>query len=846
MGQLVVTPEVVVSKINNMKENKSPGVDGISPKILKETVEQISTPLAHVFDMSLQEGIVPFEWKEANIIPLFKKGSRNKSVNYRPVSLTSVICKVLETIIRDHTMDFLIKHKLINPSQHGFLKAKSCLTNLLCFLEEITKWVDDGSPVDVIYLDFQKAFDKVPHQRLISKLKSHGMGNSIINWIEQWLTDRRQRVVVDGEVSSWKSVLSGVPQGSVLGPILFLVYINDLEEGVTGKILKFADDTKLFGKVKEIGDKQNLQDDIDKLVKWSEKWQMLFNFGKCKCLHTGSGNTGMNYEMGGTILSKTVKEKDLGVTMNANMKVSEQCGTLIDNFLCKLTHNFAHISAGILVCRISDHFPYFLRLDYGQIKRVLPPPYIRERPINDVNLQNFKSDIINSNLLDRINADTNDIDVKYDILHDTLTNAINKHIPVKTVKFDKHKHRKSHWITKGIIKSIRFRDNLYLKLKKTPIDSIEFRCRQQNLKTYNGILRRNIKLAKRFYYNDRFVKYKHDIKNTWRTIKELICRKSPKNNFPDYFQIGDEKEYDKATIAHKFNTYFASIGIELASAISNAGDITYKDFLQTPIADRFTFVPVNDEATIRIIDNLKSKTSYGHDGLSSLLLKTIKKDISGSLAIIINQSLDTGVFPNKLKLAKVVPIFKKDDDTKFSNYRPISILPTISKVFERVIFEQLYNYLNSLNLFYHGQYGFRENHSTELAALELINRIIQYLDKGETPISVFLDLSKAFDTLDHSILLSKLEYYGIRNNALKLFKNYLSNRKQYVVLDTVQSNSVNIVTGVPQGSILGPLLFTIYINDIIKCSEKFKFIMYADDTTLLTTANVFDKQTDLS
>ena len=169
--------------------------------------------------------------------------------------------------------------------------------------------------------------EQVQHHRLRKKDVCKPIEKEICEqvWVEHWLTDRRQRVVVDGEVSSWKSVLSGVPQGSVLGPILFLVYINDLEEGVTGKILKFADDTKLFRKVKEIGDKQNLQDDFDKLFKWSEKWQMLFNFVKCKCIHTGQGNTGINYEMGGTILSKTVKEKDLGVTMNANMKVSEQC-----------------------------------------------------------------------------------------------------------------------------------------------------------------------------------------------------------------------------------------------------------------------------------------------------------------------------------------------------------------------------------------------------------------------------------------------------------------------------------------------------------------------------------------
>ena len=147
---------MIAKKIKKMKDNKSPGVDGIPPKLLKEIVEQISTLLAIFFNLSLEEGIVPSERKEANITPLFKRGSKNKPENYRPVNLISVVCKLLETLIRDHMVEFLVKHKLINTYQHGFLKARSCLTNLLCFFEEVTKWVDDGSSVDVVYLDFHK------------------------------------------------------------------------------------------------------------------------------------------------------------------------------------------------------------------------------------------------------------------------------------------------------------------------------------------------------------------------------------------------------------------------------------------------------------------------------------------------------------------------------------------------------------------------------------------------------------------------------------------------------------------------------------------------------------------
>ena len=171
------------------------------------------------------------------------------------MSLTSVVCKLLETLITDHMVEFLVKHKLINTSQHGSLKARSYLTNLLSFLEEITKLVDDGSPVNVVYFDFQKAFDKMPHQTLLLKLKAHCICNDVINWREKWLTHRRQRVIVDVEISNWKSVLSGVPQGSVLGPILFLVYIHDLEDDISSKVLKFADDTKVIRKVTNDTDK---------------------------------------------------------------------------------------------------------------------------------------------------------------------------------------------------------------------------------------------------------------------------------------------------------------------------------------------------------------------------------------------------------------------------------------------------------------------------------------------------------------------------------------------------------------------------------------------------------------
>ena len=332
---------------------------------------------------------------------------------------------------------------------------------------------------------------------------------------------------------------------------------------------------------------------------------------------------------------------------------------------------------------------------------------------------------------------------------------------------------------------------------------------------YKNVYNRLKRCAKQEYYEMLLAKYKNNIKMTWNIINSIVGKHKNTKSIPECFP-----HKTKLELANDFCEYFQGIGPSLANKIPD-GKHSHSHYM-TNRNDKNMFIAPTDQHEIsKLISSLRNTKSSGSDNISSLFLKKIKDSIALPLSNLINNSISTGSVPSALKIAKVVPIFKGGYQSKsnLGNYRPISILPVISKIYEKVLYKRLYSFLSTNKVLYESQYGFRSNHSTIHAVCELVEDILKGYEEKEHTLAVFIDLSKAFDTINHEVLIQKLWHYGVRGQALEWFKSYLSNRKQYVSIGEYKSEMQSIKCGVPQGSILGPLLFIIYTNDLPKKSQ---------------------------
>ena len=354
-------------------------------------------------------------------------------------------------------------------------------------------------------------------------------------------------------------------------------------------------------------------------------------------------------------------------------RITERSAKLIDNIFIKLSENFSQSDAGILYQNISDHQPYFVTLDFLNISPA-PPKFIKVNSKSQTALENFIIKLREECNLNQFDlSPESDPNCNYNKLHNVILTNMNKYLPSKLVRFHKHKHKKTKWITNGLLHSIKFRDKLFKKLMMAPPNSQQHFTLKTNINTYNRILKKSIRSAKKSYYESCFHNFRKDIKNTWITIKGILNRCDNNKSFPKHFLINNRYVSDPKSITNEFNKYYIEIGPKLASTIDPPSNRNYSDYLHSPSLNEFKFHNVDENTISKVIDSFKPKTSSGIDGISTKFLKYIKTAIVQPLTLIINQMFTTGVFPDKLKHAKVIPLYKKDDNFLIKNYRPVSL-----------------------------------------------------------------------------------------------------------------------------------------------------------------------------
>ena len=513
-------------------------------------------------------------------------------------------------------------------------------------------------------------------------------------------------------------------------------------------------------------------------------------------------------------------------TINKPTRITRHSQTLIDNIF---TNEIVKpIETGILINDISDHLPI-----YNIVKQINSQSntstsinsILRRRKLDDETLLVLENSLQNTDWSPVLDASVTDVNIAYNTFLEKFLDTYNTSCPVQNIILKK-KSKLKPWMTRGLKRACTHKNILYRKF---------LCCRtkhsEQQYKTYKNILTSSLREAEKNFYDSLLQRHMGDIKNTWRTINHIIGKGKMCNSFPTEF-IDDGKTISSLQdICNRLNKFFTEIGPKLAEKIEviNESPLNY---MQNTNQHSMLLRPATEFEVENIVKSCKKKESKDYHGISMTTLQKIFTTIKKPITHICNLSLTSGVFPDQMKIAKVIPLFKSGDKKMFNNYRPVSLLPQFSKILEKIFSNRLESFLNTYDILNEAQFGFRSKCNTTHALLKLIEGVSDSIDKRKSTIGIFIDLKKAFDTVNHSILAQKLDKYGIRGLSNDWIKSYLKNRKQFVSVNNCESQLMNISCGVPQGSILGPKLFILYINDMCNVTQIFEYILFADDTNL--------------
>ena len=511
-------------------------------------------------------------------------------------------------------------------------------------------------------------------------------------------------------------------------------------------------------------------------------------------------------------------------------RITSTTKTLIDNIFSNST-NFQDGISGNLTMSLSDHLAQFLIIPeechYTQKKH---NQHTYDLKIFDNNA--FIQELEDINWSNTLLLHKNDPNLAFEGFQRKIDNLLNTHLPRRKLTKNEVKRKQKPWISDEILKMIKQRDKLYRQFIKTNNDTLKMEF-QKRYKTVRNQIVTLCRSSKKEYYKNFFANNAANLSKTWRGIKSIININRKEKISPTSLSVNNELTNDPTKIANEFNNYFSNIAGELQKSIHSQGQ-DFRKYLQPKMEKTFFARPTNKFEVINMInENIKNKAT-GPNSIPNSILCSVQYLIAEPLTEIINLSFSTGIYIDKLKISRIVPIFKdKDDKLLCSNYRPISLLSNINKIFEKIMHKRLYAFFEENNLIYENQFGFRKKHSTTHALIDLTEDIRQAIDNNEFSCGVFIDLQKAFDTVDHDILLNKLDNYGIRGITNNWFRSYLKERKQFVSISGCDSTVADTHFGVPQGSVLGPLLFLIYINDLHRAIKHSKTRHFADDTNLL-------------